>query len=455
MTITILFSLLSFLQQRASRFVLLLLCLSSVSSYSCWADLATDTIYLTWQKSPSTTMTVQWITPPEQTQTIISYRAKKAPLTAPTPSLPSSDLTLSPCETENQPLTKIAGEWMKFPSSPQYIIHRVELQNLEPDTDYLFKILPYPHEYSFHTAPAELNEKGIRFVVGGDMYHDDIKFMNAIHQQAAKTSPLFALLGGDIAYAVTSLHVPIQKMDRWIEWIKAWHASMVTPEGHLIPVITAIGNHDLIGQYDQTPAQAAVFSALFPMPGPAIHNVLDFNSYLSIFILDSGHAHPIAGAQTLWLQDVLKCRKESTHKLAVYHVPAYPSFRDYFNHYSTAIRRHWIPLFESGGIQTAFEHHDHAYKRTHPLLKNRVNPQGITYLGDGGWGVEKPRAPGGKQKRNYLAKALPIRHFILATLTPTHQLYKAVNDQGQTIDEYVKELRQEPQALQSKIAQLL
>lgn len=26
-----------------------------------WADLAQETIYLTWQKSPSTTMTIQWV----------------------------------------------------------------------------------------------------------------------------------------------------------------------------------------------------------------------------------------------------------------------------------------------------------------------------------------------------------------------------------------------------------
>ena len=81
---------------------------------------------------------------------------------------------------------------------------------------------------------------------------------------------------------------------------------MVTPQGYLVPVVAALGNHDLIGHFDQTPAQAAIFSALFPMPEKNIYNVLDFNSYLSIFILDSGHANPIGGQQASWLRTALK-----------------------------------------------------------------------------------------------------------------------------------------------------
>ena len=73
-------------------------------AFSCQADLATDTVYLTWQKNPSTTMTIQWITPPNQQQTIIFYCPQK-----------SSGRWL-----------EAKGECFKFPQSSQFFIHRVE-----------------------------------------------------------------------------------------------------------------------------------------------------------------------------------------------------------------------------------------------------------------------------------------------------------------------------------------
>lgn len=378
---------------------------------NCWADLAQETIYLTWQQSPSTTMTIQWISSSREKQSVVNYRSQQG----------------------SQEWSKAEGEILAFPQASQYLIHRVELKNLQPNTEYLFKVLPYGEEYRFLTAPSRL-EKELRFVVGGDMYHDGILCLAKTCQKAAQTNPAFALVGGDIAYAVKSRYFSIQMTDRWIDWVKVWHSYMVTPQGHLIPVISAIGNHDLIGQYDQTPAQAAVFSTLFPMPGKRIYNVLDFDAYLSIFILDSGHANPISGQQTNWLNTALGERQQIPHRFAIYHVPAYPSVRNFQNKHSTAIRNCWVPLFEQGGIQAAFEHHDHAYKRTYPLLKGRIHPQGVLYLGDGGWGVEKPRPM--KGERPFIAKFAAVRHFIAVTLTPTQQQFKCINDQGQILDEY-------------------
>lgn len=381
----------------------------------CWANLSQDTIYLTWQHSPSTTMTIQWISPFQEKQSTVIYRQKN----------------------DCHEWLKTTGEFIPFPQASQYLIHTVELKNLEPEMEYIFKVLPYEEEYQFLTAPAQM-KKDFRFVVGGDMYHDGIELMAKTCVTAAKTNPIFALIGGDIAYAVNSLKICPQKIERWIEWVTIWHAKMVTPQGNLIPVISAIGNHDLIGQFGQTPAQAAVFSALFPMPGKSIYNVLDFNSYLSIFILDSGHANPINGQQTEWLKTALQVRQHVPHRLAIYHVPAYPSIRKFQNEQSAAIRSSWVPVFEQGGIQMAFEHHDHAYKRTHPLLKNRIHSEGIVYIGDGGWGVETPRTL--RSKRSYLAKFAPVRHFIAVTLTPSQQNVKCINDKGYLIDEYIKKL---------------
>lgn len=397
------------------RSSLVLLCLFILSS-NCWADLAQETIYLTWKQSPATTMTIQWISLSRDKQSVVNYKFRNS----------------------DNDWEKITGDVLGFPQASQYLIHTVELKNLRPDTEYVFKVLPYKEEYHFLTAPAQL-EKELKFVVGGDMYHDDISFLIKTCQRAAQTSPLFALIGGDIAYAVKSQLIGLQRIDRWIDWIKAWHKYMVTPQGDLIPVICAIGNHDLNGGFDQTPTQAAIFSTLFPMPGKQVYNILDFNPYLTVFILDSGHANPIAGRQTDWLRSTLRERQQMTHRIAIYHVPGYPSVRDFKNKYSTAIRTSWVPLFEQWGVQAVFENHDHVYKRTYPLLKDQPHPEGIVYLGDGGWGVEKPRTL--RWKSPYIAKFSSVRHFIFVTLTSTKQQFKCINDQGQVLDEYTQSIK--------------
>ncbi|MFI0435745.1 MAG: purple acid phosphatase family protein [Parachlamydiaceae bacterium] len=402
------------------HFILLLVFSLNVN---CWAELGQETIYLTWQQSPSTTMTIQWITSSRENQSVVAYR---------------------PLKGENQ-WQKETGQVIHFPHAAYYTFHKVELKNLQPNSEYQFKVSPYPEDYRFVTAPTHL-EKELRFVVGGDMYHDDISFMIKTNQNAAKTAPLFALIGGDIAYAFKTGSFGLERIDRWIEWIKAWHTHMVTPDGHLIPVMSAIGNHDLNGGFDQTPAQAAVFSTLFPMPGNRIYNVLDFDSFLSIFILDSGHANPIGGKQADWLQTVLRERQQVKHLFAIYHVPAYPSVRDFKNKYSDAIRKYWVPLFEKWGIQVAFENHDHAYKRTRPLRQSQPHPEGILYLGDGGWGIEKPREQ--KWKPHYIAKYDSVRHFICVTITSTEQHFRCINDQGEIMDEYIQCMNKNKRAVE-------
>lgn len=383
--------------------------------FPSWADLAQETIYLTWQQSPSTTMTIQWISPARDRDSLVSYRLKSG----------------------SEEWIKSSGEFFPFPQMKNYAFHRVEIKNLQPDSVYLFKVSPSEKEYQFLTAPAQLT-KEVRFVVGGDMYHDSIECMEVVSKRAAATSPLFAVLGGDIAYTVRTLHLKTQENERWIEWVKSWHKTMVTPQKNMIPVVSAIGNHDIIGQFDQTPAQAAVFSLLFPMPGKQIYNILDFTPYLSIFLLDSGHANKIGGEQTKWLDAHLEKREKIPHRFAVYHVPAYPCYRDYKNKHSVQIRESWVPLFEKRGLNIAFEHHDHAYKRSHPLLKNKIHPKGVVYLGDGGWGVEKPRKPYGN--RTYLAKSAAACHFILVSITPEQELFKCIDHKGSIIDEWTKPL---------------
>ena len=382
-------------------------------------------LYLTWQRSPESTMTICWLTAVDREDDLIEYR-----------------------RTEDLDWMQSKGSHNQLPGDAPYILHMVELTHLQSETDYSFRTGQDAKIYKFQTMPATLHDS-IRFVAGGDMYHDDIEFLRETNQQAAKTSPQFALVGGDISYSAdkAARFIPnwtkpwlsklvTQKFKRWLAWLVAWKEDMVTPEGRLIPLLPVIGNHDVNGAFEQPPEQAPYFYALFPMPGPQGYNVLDFGSYMSIFLLDSDHTHPIGGKQTQWLANALKEREKVPNKFALYHVPAYPSARPMNYEVSTKIRKNWTPLFDKYHLTAAFENHEHDYKRSHPILNGRIAPDGVMYFGDGAWGVEKPRKPSQLTKKWYLARTAAARHFLFVVVEPQRKYVAGISSDGDLIDEY-------------------
>ncbi len=396
---------------RVKLFLAFILCLSSTGLCGRFEPKA---VYLTWQHDPCTTMTVQWLSDLTQESNDLWY------------------------QKEGQEEWHIAlGNHSPLPKKMPYLLHRVELTGLTPGTTYHFKTGNWDNAtHKFNTLSGKPAEE-LRFVVGGDMYHDEIEPLVEMHHQAAKHDPHFALVGGDIAYASTSKVGQSSPEDgRWIEWLAAWNKHMVTPSGFMIPFIPAIGNHDTNGRFRQTPKEAPFFYALFPFPGEAGCNVLDCGESLSIFVLDTHHTHPVEGKQAAWLEAALNERKLVKDKFALYHVPAYPSVRKFKGIKHTAIRKHWVPLFEQGGITACFENHEHTYKRSYLLKGGKIDPAGILYLGDGAYGVKNPRVPKNLKRERYLATASARRHFILVTLKNGQRLYQAIDSQGKVFDEY-------------------
>lgn len=374
-------------------------------------------LYLTWQKDPLTTMTIMWVSPLDYENDTVQYR---------------------PHEDENW--TFALGSHTKLPNDTPYYIHQVELTGLKPNTPYSFQIGHEGPTFKFRTAPKDLNDP-IHFVAGGDVYHDTLEEVDAMTRQAAKYDPLFALVGGDIAYSVSKLTFFTEKFDRWFDLLKVWKKTLVTKEGYLIPIIPAIGNHEVIGGNNESPKKAKFFYTLFPFPGSQGYNVLDFANYLSVFILDSGHTHPIDGAQSEWLAKQLSIRQSVDNKVALYHIGAYPSYRPEDGPYRKKIVKNWVPLFEKYGLSVAFENHDHAYKRTHLILKGEINPKGVLYIGDGSWGISDPRKPKTPQKRWYLAKSAKETQVSCVTLFDDKRVYRSINIDGQLIDYFEQDVK--------------
>ena len=278
--------------------------------------------------------------------------------------------------------------------------------------------------------PAKANDT-IHFVSGGDSGIGKHAVMT--NHVAAAQSPMFVVIAGDMAYENG------KSPAIFYQFLKNYSRDLRDDKKRLIPLLGCMGNHEAVGGYGKTRKEApffySVFDGLFPETGYAS---LDFGDYLSLIFLDTGHTSPIEGAQTDWLARTLKEREDCPTVFAFNHVPAYPSYRPMSTGSEgeggtgAGNRKHWVPLFERYNVDAVFEHHDHTYKRTHPLLDGRVNDNGIVYLGDGSWG--QLRAPKSPEERPYLAVTHKAYHSSLHRIEGRERFHMALSDVGQIVD---------------------
>ncbi len=366
-----------------------------------------DSLFLTWQRDPTTTMTVQWIGKRGETDsTDISYAVDG-----------KVEWQLATPRERPYPMTDLH-------------VYRAELTDLTPGTEYQFRIGLHSPTYRFRSMPAKATN-AFRFISGGDCgVNPHAVANNAI---AARQDPMFALIGGDLGYDDG------HKADISLQFIRNYSREMVDSQGRLIPMVVCIGNHEVRGGYKQRRADGPFFFALHDgLYSERTFATLDFGDYLSLVLLDTDHVAPIGGEQTDWLDKVLAARADIANLIVVNHVPAYPSFRPFTSPtggFGTGEenRTHWVPLFEKHNVDLVLEHHDHTFKRTHPLRGGHVDKdRGILYLGDGSWG--KLRAPVKPTERPYLAATSEVYHMTLHSLEAEQRFHMALDETGKIID---------------------
>ena len=317
-------------------------------------------------------------------------------------------------------------------------VFSVDLTNLKADTRYAFKISSDKKslgKWFFKTAPLKI-ENEITFVTGGDMFHTR-ELLDPMNLRAGTESPMFALLGGDLAYAngVDS--------NKWYDWIDSWSQLAKTPEGLMVPMVVVIGNHEVRGasyRPNNAPprSEAPYFYSLFYGLDEGSKFAIDFANYMTIVALDSGHTDNIAN-QTQWLEKTLNDRRSFPFKFVCYHRPAWGTG---VKQDAVEIQRLWSPIFEKHGVHAAFENDHHVYKRTYPLVAGkRDNENGVVYIGDGSWGVRTRRiAPDWKKRRPFLAFAEANNHLIKVTLQKDELTFEGVKADGVIFDSYSKKI---------------
>lgn len=328
-------------------------------------------------------------------------------------------------ESPDTPVEKIAGlnfrakgaaEWRSATvesrafAASRHRVRSVALDGLAPGTEIELQLAgkdgSLSKTYLFRTAPG--GEAPVRFVTGGDLYHSRAP-MDAMNRRAGLEDPLFALLGGDLAYTNNA------NPERWFDFIDSWVDNARTPDGRLVPMVVAIGNHEVTnGAFRPLdapgPAAATEFMSLFHMRREGLANdAFDVGKNLSFVLLDSGHAGTIA-SQTEWLASVLEKRRGVKGLFACYHRPAWGCGA---KEDSVDIQKAWCPLFEKFQVDAVFENDHHTFCRSFPLTGGKVDEaRGIPYLGSGAWSVEVRKIdPAQMKKRPWIAKALAVNHL--------------------------------------------
>lgn len=381
--------------------------LALAASAPLQAQRGPDHVYLTWRGNTSTTMTVNAHTGAAVPEVEVRFDVEPR----------RGDPAAYGWTTrgESHRIEGLAdGRW----------VHWVDLTGLEPGRRYWFVVgsdkAGFSAERSFRTLPDD--DSPLRFVAGGDLGLGPV--VRDLLAHAAARRPQFALLGGDLAY----VNGVLEEVADWDEWFDQWEETMVTPEGLLVPMVLAVGNHEVQGGYLGGPERAPFYTGFFAQAGEPSFFRTAFGSLMALYTLDSGHIVS-QESQVAWLDRVLAGDAGIPYRFAQYHIPLYPSHRDYDGDSMERAREHWLPLFDRHGLTAAFENHDHTFKRTHPLRGDRVVETGGTlYFGDGAWG--RGDRPVRLSNRWYLAAQGANRHFWQVDVRPGGVEYRAVDARG-------------------------
>src|SRR5436190_12225355 len=90
-----------------------------------------DILYLTWQSHPESTMTIQWITDKSHLEDNVEF-------------------------SDGSSWHQEHGKHFRLSPDKSYILHRIELTQLQPDTQYSFRLGHEGLLYKFRTMPLDL-----------------------------------------------------------------------------------------------------------------------------------------------------------------------------------------------------------------------------------------------------------------------------------------------------------
>ena len=276
-------------------------------------------------------------------------------------------------------------------SKTEVRVHHARLDNLTPDTDYVYAAVhdgTEPELGTVRTAPS--GRSPLRFTSFGDqatptlgrLQKDSYRSDNLgspaagdITTAIERIGPLFNLVNGDLCYA----NLAHDRIRTWSDWF-----DNNTRSARYRPWMPAAGNHE--NEIGNGPVGYAAYQTYFALPDSGSDTELRGLWYSftagSVRIIslnnddicyqDGGNSYVrgySGGAQKRWLEGELANARDDKrvdwvivcmHQTAV-------STADHTNGADLGIRQDWLPLFDRYQVDLVVCGHEHHYERSHPL----------------------------------------------------------------------------------------
>ena len=365
---------------------------------------------VTWTADPSEKATISWSTAKQADKHFIRYRVKGS---------------------AEQQATLAADTGKYIGGNVELYYYHAKMRELEANTAYEFQIFSDDHQSKvmyFVTAPD--HDRPLSIFSGGDS-RTGLEERRRVNRMLAKmvddsyandepADDLVAFAhGGDYIVKGTNL-------EQWTEWMSA-NELTIGPDGRMLPIIPARGNHDGGKIYNDVFGLDADDKNYFAVNVGSKVRFITLNTEIST-----------AGSQRDWLKKELKSSRPNNRWLvAQYHRPAYPAVKAP----GTALQS-WVPIFERYNVDLVCENDGHSIKRTVPIRGNVKDETGVVYIGEGSLGVP-PRAP--KPDRWYLQKpgfASSGSHVFVLTFESEKLTSRCVELGGSVVDECVLKPRE-------------
>ncbi|MBE3576233.1 MAG: phosphodiester glycosidase family protein [Limnochordales bacterium] len=375
-------------------------------------------IVLTWKHDPSTSQTFTWRTSPEVTGTVLQI-------------VPASrfDGTFPETDQDATGIRTVFGTSYPFLTSKgEMQIHEVEVTGLEPGTEYAYRVgdgtpAGWSKPARFTTAPAGAQPFTFLFVtdtqaIANASTSNGYGIWGEVLGKALREYPeaRFVLIPGDLVDAG-------DQQEHWEYWFAA--ARDYLP---FIPVVPALGNHELIGGGE------AAFLAQFQLPenGPPgqvekVYSLGYGNLHLAVLNTEGDLA-----SQVEWLrQDMAKSDK--MWKVVALHRPPYHS-RDISD--SKYVQDALAPVFDELGIDLVLAGHDHSYMRSWPLYRGRIvgDGEGTVYIVGGTAGSKFYSVGNHEWMRVTLKESVQV--YTAITIDGNKLSVTAITRDGRVIDSF-------------------
>lgn len=297
------------------------------------------------------------------------------------------------------------------------------------------------------------NTKKMKILNGGDI--GNVKPAKRLHENVVRGYDAdMILVGGDISYDnnFATCFYWYDHLFKRLPYLKIDESTNAT---RVIPLILAVGNHDLgVNNYsgrnltEDENDSMPVYKHFFPQnthqggipkrKDRRTYFTKKFGDSVLLLVLDTGYEVEMA-EQEQFIKDELS--KDYTYKFAIYHHPLYSAWSKGEKDKATSQgRKIWVPLFDEHKLTMSFENHVHGFKRTKPLKDGKVAEGGTIYIGDGSWGPLVGHW--GVNNRDLMENYGRIHHVWQIEFDENQQLKaNAYNDKGENIDSFVTTIR--------------